>query len=846
MLLLIVTLLLSFSTPLPLSDLHWCADVVTDTSAAVAVNTILTSESYYLRVRVCLNHQFSPDSSSQIISVGNTPVLSILSGHTGVNVTSPHPLPPTSSTNMDTLYYPFTTLLPQSVMIYISSPPFAVTSLPQPAYLRFSISSIHFKDGGVVRTRVPLRSDFTLSEFNNFPHCVNSILSTISLFPFSVSSSDPFLGASTDGDLLNLQVFDFADFFDESINSCLSFGNFLFIGTENGVLAFDLIDFDYRELTAQKPLSFSTNFKQDYISSSESRPVLLILTDDFELIEVDLTANLSSFSLNYHSSFNSFISLNFDVTPLNVLSVFSFEIELNIVNYLFGFENGNAAIVAINFDSNDYVIKHVFDSPQSITSAVTYQSDLICFGSGALYSLDFGLNFHELIFVEEEAFVSLTIGRDFGVIGVTSRGSIFKGSLPNFDTFGRLFELNGVDTVDYAYGRLSETYDLSLSIFGDGQLSHHHFPKEELVSFAENCADQSFISTSYDNDPSILIGDPSSSDYWLPNEVYLGHGKCFSFHMTSSIVGLVGQPVRNPFDIFVLNSNYLSIDLSQFTDFLLGVVGSKVTVCDNAEKRSVEGPGENLALSPVRVTVKDHCFLCNRAQEDLIPSKTIDVYTGCRPHQSIKYDHSQISTRFTCPEGQICAHYELPFISSFYHIDEITGLEISFPGEVSISVIGGGPSTDSVELWNEEQIRLYNLPSSSSVYYIANITKDYDPESDISFIPALFFMCSSGSPCSGLFPKNLFGHAEFVFRIEAYSTNSNFGEFCRLSTTFDLILIGIPLGLMNSILVTLGLATLLVVIVYFIHLKQQYNRKKLLKDIDNGIEFDSIESNSLQ
>ncbi|KAL0241033.1 hypothetical protein GEMRC1_006269 [Eukaryota sp. GEM-RC1] len=624
----------------------------------------------------------------------------------------------------------------------------------------------------------------------------------------------------------------------------MAFGKFLFLASSSGFFVFDgsnhiLITSDcvygfqivrpseFQQF--ERPFSFelyfiTVNFDMYLLvfdldsDISEFEPELIVNNDGLSLPDfiTEIFGNIQLQSILKSLSFQDFPNdLLFIIKSDQKSFVLSFNAIDKTFNVLYTLPNSFSDLDNHNLSESDLPTEF------SYTSASVYGSDVLVYGNVVLFSMDLCQTFHAFPLAFGNQLISRLL------IGWWS----FKGNLPYFNTFDFFLDLeppfNQINQVELYLDHVSDLHVTLVSLDDSSLvLNRKVVTSTEMSSLSLNCEDQLLVDISYSRNESFLMGRDHPELYWLPSEVYLGYDECFSIKLQlASISGTLDFDLF-PVDLHVNNPQNLKISHKRSLDYASNSLVSIIEVCDRQSERNQSGPGTNLISSNLRVSIKNNGFLCNRAQPAIITSKSIQVFTGCRPRQSMIIDPDSFSNQelpavFDCDDGQ-CVHHLPVFKNQYLYHDELINEQRPFPGNISFSIIGGGLSRDSVELWSDELIEKYNHPSPHSLYVFLSDG-------------ALTWSCPPGSPCNDVWPAS-FSHAEYTVRVLASSRESVFGSYCLFETEFDLVLVGLPIGIVSSIGISLAVVAVCFIVLVIMFIRSEFKRKRLLNKREDEVD----------
>jgi hypothetical protein len=165
------------------------------------------------------------------------------------------------------------------------------------------------------------------------------------------------------------------------------------------------------------------------------------------------------------------------------------------------------------------------------------------------------------------------------------------------------------------------------------------------------------------------------------------------------------------------------------------------------------------------------------------------------------------------------------YLPTFILVDDITGEQVEYTEPYTLQITAGGLPNSQLTQYDDTLARvnsltwapLIELPQLSNGLFIFNSTTK-----------GLAFACSSGSPCSSVFPQ-FPDPAEFWFEM-SFSTlgaGANY-TYCNYKLTYSVRLFGISVDFLTSILVTLVTLGIALLLVFSIAYVKHYKQKKSL------------------
>uniref|UniRef100_A0A7N5JK76 Cation channel sperm associated auxiliary subunit gamma n=1 Tax=Ailuropoda melanoleuca TaxID=9646 RepID=A0A7N5JK76_AILME len=231
----------------------------------------------------------------------------------------------------------------------------------------------------------------------------------------------------------------------------------------------------------------------------------------------------------------------------------------------------------------------------------------------------------------------------------------------------------------------------------------------------------------------------------------------------------------------------------------------------------------------IEVVVKQK-VLINRNSVLFWGNLMVPVFIGCPPGKrlafdityTLEYNRLQNKHYFDCvhidPEMP-CFLFRDIFYPFFLIQDLVTGESGSFQGSYVLTVVGGGPTIDTIKEYSEEEIYRFNSPldkTNSLIWTTKNTTTTKDSAFNIMTHQSLGieWLCLENSPCHDTIPHTIFA-PEFFFKVLVSNRGVDKSTYCDYQLIFLLHIHGLPLSakralfiLMVSSSVFIGLVTL--------------------------------------
>uniref|UniRef100_A0A452RFK8 Cation channel sperm associated auxiliary subunit gamma n=1 Tax=Ursus americanus TaxID=9643 RepID=A0A452RFK8_URSAM len=175
-----------------------------------------------------------------------------------------------------------------------------------------------------------------------------------------------------------------------------------------------------------------------------------------------------------------------------------------------------------------------------------------------------------------------------------------------------------------------------------------------------------------------------------------------------------------------------------------------------------------------------HCFQNTHRGPRMQGNLMVPVFIGCPPGKrlafdityTLEYNRLQNKHYFDCvhvdPEMP-CFLFRDIFYPFFLIQDLVTGESGSFQGSYVLTVVGGGPTMDTIKEYSEEEIYRFNSPldkTNSLIWTTKNTTTTKDSAFNIMTHQSLGieWLCLENSPCHDTIPHTIFA-PEFFFKV---------------------------------------------------------------------------------
>ncbi|XP_034528351.1 cation channel sperm-associated protein subunit gamma isoform X3 [Ailuropoda melanoleuca] len=336
------------------------------------------------------------------------------------------------------------------------------------------------------------------------------------------------------------------------------------------------------------------------------------------------------------------------------------------------------------------------------------------------------------------------------------------------------------------------------------------------------------------------------AEHELPERIFLdkGNSYAFSVFLTVREHSFEFQPERVLTTLELRSKVDLGVVLAD-PGCIEVVVKQKVLINRNSvlfwvtlnDKRSCfdQGiSGHHLMKTSMLVKVVGavgHCFQNTHRGPRMQGNLMVPVFIGCPPGKrlafdityTLEYNRLQNKHYFDCvhidPEMP-CFLFRDIFYPFFLIQDLVTGESGSFQGSSYVlTVVGGGPTIDTIKEYSEEEIYRFNSPldkTNSLIWTTKNTTTTKDSAFNIMTHQSLGieWLCLENSPCHDTIPHTIFA-PEFFFKVLVSNRGVDKSTYCDYQLIFLLHIHGLPLSakralfiLMVSSSVFIGLVTL--------------------------------------
>ncbi|XP_040489857.1 cation channel sperm-associated protein subunit gamma isoform X6 [Ursus maritimus] len=338
------------------------------------------------------------------------------------------------------------------------------------------------------------------------------------------------------------------------------------------------------------------------------------------------------------------------------------------------------------------------------------------------------------------------------------------------------------------------------------------------------------------------------AEHELPERIFLdkGNSYAFSVFLTVREHSFEFQPERVLTTLELRSKVDLGVVLAD-PGCIEVVVKQKVLINRNSvlfwvtlnDKRSCfdQGiSGHHLMKTSMLVKVVGavgHCFQNTHRGPRMQGNLMVPVFIGCPPGKrlafdityTLEYNRLQNKHYFDCvhvdPEMP-CFLFRDIFYPFFLIQDLVTGESGSFQGSYVLTVVGGGPTMDTIKEYSEEEIYRFNSPldkTNSLIWTTKNTTTTKDSAFNIMTHQSLGieWLCLENSPCHDTIPHTIFA-PEFFFKVLVSNRGVDKSTYCDYQLIFLLHIHGLPLSakralfiLMVSSCVFIGLVTLYII-----------------------------------
>ncbi|CAH3111707.1 unnamed protein product [Porites lobata] len=329
----------------------------------------------------------------------------------------------------------------------------------------------------------------------------------------------------------------------------------------------------------------------------------------------------------------------------------------------------------------------------------------------------------------------------------------------------------------------------------------------------------------------------------LPLLIYLGRSERYSFvfylYLDSDIQEDTSEYawslVHLQASLHVSDTMFCNLT-SQRTELIpQKAVKYEVTLQDNGLRLPQQHSGEGLTPTSLHIQVWNSALTCSSSygrKGFLEGSYLVTVLLGCPAGLKLAFDpdaskNATGKEHFCTPvDGVPCFYFYRDFLPVFKLIDLATGQISQFHGNYRLTIVGGGPTYQSITDYTEEEQIKYNYQTTSSMAFLIWASK-LKTLGDIpvfnSKTNGISWLCGTQSPCADVGP-NFPGNAEYYFKLEfsnrlVDADSSN----CDFTVRFVIRVHGLPPGSFNpsSVIVLSCIGILASLILMFFALTRQ-------------------------
>ncbi|KAL7746813.1 hypothetical protein RI367_007859 [Sorochytrium milnesiophthora] len=316
----------------------------------------------------------------------------------------------------------------------------------------------------------------------------------------------------------------------------------------------------------------------------------------------------------------------------------------------------------------------------------------------------------------------------------------------------------------------------------------------------------------------------------LPSAIYLDLGMNYTFTVT-----LTPSPTASLNDLVLsvrlANAHYVNITSVRTVYTYLQQVVYTITIADQGTLSYQMQPSDTPLATELYLYVRNGY----RCKDPLKPglsknalARSATIFTGCPPYQAVvgNFSASDYTACETLDPAVPCYFFDLDYSPSYFIQDQLSGATSTYSGLYTLSLVGGGHSKTSIQMYTVNQSSQYNritwgpveeLTSYTLGRYIYNVLNN-----------TVNWICASGSPCAVVLPKFPQTAAYyFVIEMSTAGVTAN-TTYCSLSTQYLIRLNGLPVDFGTSLtatLATMGITLALVMLGAFA--QWRYQRREL-------------------
>eukprot|EP01083_Nonionella_stella_P228704 810295_1 len=320
----------------------------------------------------------------------------------------------------------------------------------------------------------------------------------------------------------------------------------------------------------------------------------------------------------------------------------------------------------------------------------------------------------------------------------------------------------------------------------------------------------------------------------LPHEIFLDIDESYKFKVKIEADPANLKAANKGLGLQLLSSDHVAINSKSVKVLKKPYKLFEVEILDLGNPYEQSVPGQNLSVTPVRLEVEGNNFACSDRGK-IKTSESLNVYTGCPPGRFVEFD--VISSRnplddCSNPSNIPCFYYPDDFKPVLRIIDTLNGTTSRFRQHYKFSVVGSGRYADQITPFTPDEIENFNWGPSAiwAVLYNydkSNIRPDLHGKVIYDGI-SVSWICSQGSPCSGVWPQYWFVRSPSIYLQLEVSTGGAVitrPSYCDYRATFLVELHGLTVDTWTALYMTLGTVWVLMMVTAFGFFRNKKQKK---------------------
>ncbi|XP_063675964.1 uncharacterized protein LOC134812460 isoform X2 [Bolinopsis microptera] len=280
----------------------------------------------------------------------------------------------------------------------------------------------------------------------------------------------------------------------------------------------------------------------------------------------------------------------------------------------------------------------------------------------------------------------------------------------------------------------------------------------------------------------------------IPEKVYLQNGESYNLEFTFSlsspnISDLDYLIAESHVSLNVWNGTFLEISSDKEVDYRTLKVLYTIHITDIGKANRAE-PGEKIVPVSIAVFPSQACTLA-----------PFHIMLGCKPYQKVSLSQVDTPNLLVSTTSEIIRlQYDQDFHPKFSIHDLVSGGDIPYLGNYTLTILGSGTTVEQIEMWDEGELEKFNKNGgATSVWTWKDSFKQ------------IKWLCRERSPCANVYPKTSEGVPNFCFKIKFSNLEFTDSEsYCIFEEELTICVHGLPLSIWQSI------ATFSVIMVFFI------------------------------